>query len=236
MVPLTSVRLRYPKRGHRASIQRRGRVDRLTGSNSREPPPGPGSQVARALGDHGHICPQDEMRREEPVVHGNCLQIAPEGLSNGDRASQPPGIAQTVDSPRERQGERTPIGGDVGHRCSRPDLAQSRDDRRQRGVEVGDNDRHAVEVAGISQELVVRRVLLVHPQNCHLQRGVAGLHQMSRTRGVLGQPVRDAGDQCIPARAQVEVEGRDVQQDDVVHHRLADDVDVGKCPDGQFRG
>ena len=84
---------------------------------------------------------------------------------------------------------------------------------------------------------MVRGVLLVDTEHGHLQRRVARLDQVTRTRGVGRQPVGNAGDQRVAAGAELEVERGDVQQH-LVHRPRGSPTtsDVREGADGSSGG
>ena len=95
-------------------------------------------------------------------------------------------------------------------------------------MQVGDDDRHPVEVVRLAKHVVPQAALLVGALHADLQGRVPRLDEMSGEVGVLGQAVRDGHDHRVAARAQALRHRRGVQQDPVAHDRLADDIDVGQ--------
>ena len=163
-------------------------------------------------------------------MDGDRLEVAAEGLADRHGPGEPAGAAQPVDGAREREGQGPAVGGDVGDERVGTHLPHPGDDRGERGVQVGHDHGHAVEVVGVAQGLVVRGVLLVDAEHGHLQRRVARLDQVARTVGVGRQPAGETGDQGVATGAEVEVERGHVQEHLVAHPRVAHDVDVRERP------
>src|SRR5450756_480660 len=75
---------RDPERRDRSSAKSGDRVDSLAGCDSRESPPGAGTQIPRPLSDDRHVRRGDMARREESGVHVHRFQVSAECLSDGD--------------------------------------------------------------------------------------------------------------------------------------------------------
>ena len=147
-------------------------------------------------------------------MRGHGLVVAAEGLADGHRGGQPPGIRQARDGAREGDRQRAAVGhhvGDPGARVHGPDAGEH---GRQGGVQVGDDDRHPAEVVGLGELGVVRAVLLVDGEQHLLHRGVPRLDDVPGPGRWVGRQVVGAGDDERQATgAQPPEQGRRVEQD-----------------------
>ncbi len=114
-VAIARIGVRDPQARDRTSAEHGDRVDRLTGGHPREPPAGPGAEVARTLGNHDqvgtdHTC----LRGEQPGVHRDCLQVTAERLADGDRRFEPARGAQGSHGAGEPGGQGTAVRHHVG--------------------------------------------------------------------------------------------------------------------------
>ena len=206
-----------------------GGVERLARRHPGEPPRGARADVAGPLCDHDHVGPQDVHGREQSGVDGDGLVVAAVGLPDGHGAGKPVGGAHRRHRAREGRWQGPAVGHDVDHAGRRLLGAHSGDDRRQGRVEVCHDDRHAAEVLGRRQQVVVRAVLLVHGQEHLLLRGVARLDDVAGPwPRVRRQPVGHRDDEGEPAGAEAAQQRRGVEQDAVAGVGVADDGGVGQ--------
>ena len=209
-----------PPPGRRRSAsgaRRRGGAPLASASDTRSAATGRPRSVAAALTASPAATPENPQRVPVPRLPGPWATTATSASSTRRAASSPlctvtasrspPNVWPTVTVPASQPASRSPcdgagegqrqgtaVGGDVGDGRVGPALPQTGDDRGQRGVQVGHDDRHAGEVVGVAQQVVVRGVLLVHTEHGHLQRRVAGLDQVAWTL-----PGRAAAGAGIPA-------------------------------------
>ena len=235
-VPLARVGLADPQRGHRPAAEHGGRVHRLARGHAGEPPAGAGAQVAGALHDHGHLGAEHVPGGQQPAVQRDGFQVAAERLPDGHRAGQPARLAQAGDGAGEPGRQRAAVQHHVGGRADRaaPGVVAGQY-RGQRGVQVGHHHRHAVQVVGVAQQVVLGGVLLVHAQHAGLERGVPGLDQVPGPGRVIWQPAGHRDDQRVAAGAQAELERASVQQHPVAGLRAAGQRGVGQRPHRRAR-
>ena len=110
----------------------------------------------------------------------------------------------------------------------RRDVVDPRDDRGQRGVQVGDHDGGAAQVVGLAQDVVRRRLRVVGAQDHRLQRRVARLDQVPGPVVVGRQPVGHRGDHGAAAGAEPAGQRTRRQQHPVADLRVADERRVGQ--------
>ena len=234
-VPVAGVGRRDAQRPDRTAAQHRRRVDRLAGAHPGEAPPGAGAQIARALGQDHQVGVQGQPGRQQSGVDRHGLQVAAEGLADGDRPGQQPGLAQRGHRTREGQRQRALVGHHIDHPGSGAVVRHGQSRRGEGGVQVGNHHRHAVEGVRVAEELVVRRTLLVGPGDHGLQRQVAGLDQVpGRLRRLCGHPagrIQHGDHQRVAAGAQTPVQGPDIEQHPVADGWGRHQVGVGQGPD-----
>ena len=162
------------------------------------------------------------MRSEQTGVQGDGFEVAAERLPDADCRRQPTGVPQAGDRARRPERQRPAVRHDVDDARLRPVESQPGEHRRQRGMQVGDDHRHAVERIGIDQDAVVRRFLGVDAMGADLLRGVARLHQVTVVGGVGWQSIGQRDDHRVAAGAEAELEGRDVEEHDIADPRITD--------------
>jgi hypothetical protein len=235
-----AVRVRDAQGAHRGALEGDDGVDRLAQGDAGEAPGGAGAEVAGALGHDRHVGVEDVAGGQQAGVQGAGLQVAAEGLAGGHRSHQV--VAEAVQSAGEPGRQGAAVGhhvGDPGVRAVRVDAGQ---DRRQGRVQVGRDDRHAVQAGRRRQHRTVRGRLLVDAEQDRLQRRVAGLDQVARVavgagrRRIRGQPVRQGHHQRVATGAQAHHQSPDVQQDAVADFGRTGEGRVGQRPDGAFVG
>ena len=231
---LPRVRLRHAQRRDRSAAQQGRRIQMVTHDEAREPVRRARAQIAGAL-RHDHDVRLCHVHRgEQPRVHSDRLEVAPVGLPDRHRRVEPPGLLEARDRLRERQRQCRAIGHDVGDAGLGPLRPHPRDDRRQRRVEVRDDDRRPVDARGLREGRVMRRLLVIDPQDHRLQRRVPVLHEMSRTRsGVRRQAIGYRGHEREAARAQAPGQGGHVQQHSIAGLRRAHQIGVRERADDQ---
>ena len=174
------VGLRHPQHPDRARAEDRGGVDGLADRDAREAPGGPRPEVAGALRDDDDLRALHADGGEQPGVQRHRLQVAAEGLPDGDRAGQP--RPQGGDRAAQPQRQRTAVGHHVRDAGAGARLQHAGEHGRQRRVQVGDDDRRAGQRVVARQHGVRRRVLLVGAEHHGLQRRVPRLDEVARAR------------------------------------------------------
>jgi hypothetical protein len=181
------------------------------------------------LGHNGYIGSQRMPGGEQPAVHGDGFEVAAERLAGGDHAGE---VAFEVgERTREPGGQGPTVGHHVRHPRVRPHRPYAGEDSGQRGVQIGEDYGHAVQGIGRHQQIAVRRDLFVGCHRDHLQRGIAGLHDVARPGRVGWQPVGDRDDEGVPAGAEVLRQGAGVEQHAVAGLGLADESGIGERVD-----
>ena len=232
-MPVTRVGVGHPKCGHPTTAERADRVERLAGGDARVAPRGPGADVARALDDDRDVCPEDVLGRQQPGVQRHGLVLAAVGLPDRHGAGQPALLGQRRDVAREREGQRPTVGHEVDHPGLRPVEADAGQHRGQGGVQVGDHDGQALEVAGCGQrsghDVVVRAVLLVHGHEHLLLRCVPRLDDVPVGALRVGrQPVGRGHDEGQSTGPEPTQQGGGVEQHPVADLGLTDEGGVGE--------
>ena len=155
-------------------------------------------------------------RRAAPVCSGDRLQVAAEGLADGDR-SRPASrrragrrrCGRTRPAARRRRSSRRPPGhaGPVGARTPATIAGRAR-------VQVGDDHRHPGQVVGVRAAASwCGESCSSTPEHHRLQRRVAGLDQVPRAGRQVGrEPVGQRDDQRVPPVPSPRSSARGVEQ------------------------
>ena len=143
-------------------------------------------------------------------MDGDRFEVAAERLPGADRAAQQ--RTQRGDRARVPHRQRAAVGQDVGDPGVGRVGQDPGDDGGQRRVQVGDDDRHAVDRGRAGDQGVVGRVLLVDAEHGRLGRRVARLDDVARTDRVGRQPVGQRDDEGVATGAQAQRQGGRVDQ------------------------
>ena len=175
---------RDPQARDRVAREARDCVEDRADLDPAEAEPGTGPDDPRAHDDHRGIRARDVARHRERRVHRDCLVVAAERVTAGDRRVDELAVAQIRDEVRERDRERGAIGHDVGKPCVRTEVLERDGDRRELAVQRGHDDGHPADRVDVGH---LRVEVLLGAANVGLQARVPGLDDVP---GALLRPVR----------------------------------------------
>jgi len=186
-----------------------------------------GTDAARARSENDEIGADEAAAGRQGGVDIHRLVIAAEGMAATDRGAEQSLFLQPGHGAAEGKGQGRGVGHDIGNAAGGPVILKHRRGGGHHAVQLTDEHRRSAEAGKAGQPRPVARRLLLAAEHAHLPGRIAELHDVAAALEG-GQGTAEVEfHEVITAAAQLQVDGRCVQQEPVAPpHRAGEEVVV----------